>query len=150
MVTMALRASLSPERSIWFSSSSRYDESLLISRSSSPLTFSPSRANSNSVSTSEVNEAIFESFSICSSSRLRSCMIFWLFSGLDQKSGALICSSSWLTWDFRLGASKIAPHSVGLGAERGVFAVEFVEGHRYQCSARVNLGCDPVVRQMCV
>jgi hypothetical protein len=35
----------------------------------------------------------------------------------------------------RLGASKIAPHSVGLLAERGVFALEFVESHRkYECT----------------
>jgi hypothetical protein len=56
-------------------------------------------------------------------------MIFWLFSGLDQKSGALVSSSILASWAFRVGASKIAPHSVGLLAERGVFALEFVEGH---------------------
>jgi hypothetical protein len=56
-------------------------------------------------------------------------MIFWLFSGLDQKSGALIWASVWASWDFRLGASKIAPHSVSLLAERGVLAFEFFEGH---------------------
>jgi hypothetical protein len=56
-------------------------------------------------------------------------MTFWLFSGCDQKSGALICSSVWASWDFRWGASKIAPHSDGLLAERGVFAIEFVERH---------------------
>jgi hypothetical protein len=56
-------------------------------------------------------------------------MIFWLFSGLDQKSGALVSSSILASWVFRVGASKIAPHSVSLLAERGVFALEFVEGH---------------------
>jgi len=56
-------------------------------------------------------------------------MIFWLFSGLDQKSGALICSSVWVNWDLRAGASKIAPHSVGLLAERNVFSFQFVEAH---------------------
>jgi len=29
-----------------------------------------------------------------------------------------------------VGASKIAPHSVSLLAERGVLALEFVDGHR--------------------
>jgi len=59
-------------------------------------------------------------------------MIFWLFSGLDQKSGALICCSVWASWDLRAGASKIAPHSVSLLAERGVLALEFVESHQIQ------------------
>ena len=69
------------------------------------------------------------SWAICSSRRLRSCMIFWLFSGLDQKSGALICSSSLASCVRRVAASKIAPHSVSLLAERDVFAFQFVEGH---------------------
>jgi hypothetical protein len=56
-------------------------------------------------------------------------MIFWLFSGFCQKSGELICSSSLASWIFRVGASKIAPHSVSLLAERSVFALELVEGH---------------------
>jgi hypothetical protein len=56
-------------------------------------------------------------------------MIFWLFSGWDQKSGVLICSSSLPNWDFREEASKIAPHSVSLLAERCVFSFEFVERH---------------------
>jgi hypothetical protein len=56
-------------------------------------------------------------------------MVFWLFSGLDQKSGALICSSSLASWVFRAGASKIAPHSLSLLAERGVFPFQFVESH---------------------
>jgi len=56
-------------------------------------------------------------------------MTFWLFSGCAQKSGALICSSVLASWDWRWGASKIAPHSVGLLAERVVFAIEFVERH---------------------
>jgi len=56
-------------------------------------------------------------------------MIFWLFSGFDQKSGALICCSVWASWALRAGASKIAPHSVCLLAERNVFSFQFVEGH---------------------
>jgi hypothetical protein len=56
-------------------------------------------------------------------------MIFWLFSGFDQKSGALIWVSVWANWDLRCGASKIAPHSVGLLAERNVLSFQFVEGH---------------------
>jgi len=57
-------------------------------------------------------------------------MTFWLFSGLAQKSGALTCSSDFASCDFRLGASKIAPHGVGLLAERGVLTFEFFEGHQ--------------------
>ena len=30
-----------------------------------------------------------------------------------------------------MGASKIAPHSVGLLAERGIFALQFVQGHSF-------------------
>jgi hypothetical protein len=70
-----------------------------------------------------------EPWAICSSRRLRSCMIFWLVSGFDQKSGALIFSSSLSSWVLRVGTSKIAPHSVSLLAERDVFALQFVEGH---------------------
>ena len=56
-------------------------------------------------------------------------MTFWLFSGCDQKSGALICSSVSASCVLRAGASKIAPHSVSLLAERSVFSFQFVEGH---------------------
>src|SRR5579862_8223691 len=97
--------------------------------SMSPLTFSPSRASSNSVSRSEVPPAMEASCWTCSSRRLRSCMSLWLFSGLDQKSGALVCSSILASWDFRAEASKIAPHSVSLLAERSVLSFQFVEGH---------------------
>jgi hypothetical protein len=38
-------------------------------------------------------------------------------------------SSSLSSCDFRVGASKIAPHSVGLLAERNVLSFQFVEGH---------------------
>jgi hypothetical protein len=58
-------------------------------------------------------------------------MIFWLFSGFDQKSGALVSSSILDSWFFRVGASKIAPHSVSLLAERSVFALQFVERHTW-------------------
>jgi hypothetical protein len=64
-------------------------------------------------------------------------MIFWLFSGFDQKSGAWICSSVLARVALRAGASKIAPHSVGLLAERGVFPLEFVEGHDLSLAGRV-------------
>jgi hypothetical protein len=50
-------------------------------------------------------------------------MIFWLFSGFDQKSGALVSSSILVSWVFRVEASKIAPHSVSLLAERSVLAL---------------------------
>jgi hypothetical protein len=56
-------------------------------------------------------------------------MIFWLFSGCDQKSGAWIISSVWASWALRPAASKIAPHSVSLLAERTVLSFQFVEGH---------------------
>jgi hypothetical protein len=51
-------------------------------------------------------------------------------SGFDQKSGAEICSSVRASSFFFLDASKIAPNGRCLVAERRVFAVEFVEGHR--------------------
>jgi len=44
-------------------------------------------------------------------------MIFWLFSGWLQKSGAPICSSTFCSLDFRVGESKIPPHGQGLFAE---------------------------------
>ena len=37
---------------------------------------------------------------MASSSRLRSCITFWLFSGWLQKSGAEICASVWLSFCF--------------------------------------------------
>jgi len=57
-------------------------------------------------------------------------MIFWLFSGFDQKSGAWVCCSRLFSCSRRAEASKIAPHSVSLLAERGVLPLEFVEGHK--------------------
>jgi hypothetical protein len=56
-------------------------------------------------------------------------MIFWLFSGWFQKSGALIWSSVLASCARRVGASKIAPHSVSLLAERNVLSFQFFEGH---------------------
>jgi hypothetical protein len=56
-------------------------------------------------------------------------MIFWLFSGLFQKSGSLISFSSSANFARLPGASKIAPHRRSLLAERGVFALEFFESH---------------------
>jgi hypothetical protein len=47
-------------------------------------------------------------------------MIFWVFPGWLQKSGAAVCSSVFWSWDFSAGASKIPPHSQGLFAEGGV------------------------------
>jgi hypothetical protein len=59
---------------------------------------------------------------------------------LDQKSAALIRSSSLANWDLREGTSKIAPHSVSLLAERDVFALQFVEGHSISILARTAGG----------
>jgi hypothetical protein len=56
-------------------------------------------------------------------------MTFWLFPGVDQKSGAFMTASSLANCDLRVEASKIAPHSVGLLAERNVLSFQFVEGH---------------------
>jgi hypothetical protein len=60
---------------------------------------------------------------------LRSCITFWDFSGWFQKSGSEICCSVLASWVFLPGASKIAPHSVGLLAERTVLSFQFFEGH---------------------
>jgi len=49
-------------------------------------------------------------------------MIFWLFSGRFQKSGAEVRSSIFCSLDFSAGASKIPPDSQGLFAEGGIFA----------------------------
>jgi hypothetical protein len=53
-------------------------------------------------------------------------MIRWLRSESFQKSGAAIRSSDLERSSFLLAASKIAPHSDGLLAERLVLPREFV------------------------
>jgi hypothetical protein len=74
-------------------------------------------------------------------------MTFWLFSGCDQKSGALICSSVLFNCDRREGASKIAPHSVSLLAERYVFAFQFFERHTDSFYQRMSVACQYRVHQ---
>jgi hypothetical protein len=56
-------------------------------------------------------------------------MMRWLRSESFQKSGAEIRSSDLERSSFLLAASKIAPHSDGLLAERFVLPGEFVERH---------------------
>jgi hypothetical protein len=56
------------------------------------------------------------------SSRLRSCITFWLFSGCDQKSGDEICCSIVFSLDFCAETSKIPPHGDRLFAEGNIFA----------------------------
>ena len=79
---------------------------------------------------SSVRLATRLAFSMDSSSRLRSCMIFWLFSGLLQKSGDEICCSSLTNLDFCVGASKIPPHGNRLFAEGEVFPFKLFDSHR--------------------
>ncbi len=57
-----------------------------------------------------------------SSSRLRCCISFWLFSELFQNSGSEISASVSANFLRLLGASKIAPHSIGLLPERNVLS----------------------------
>jgi hypothetical protein len=57
-------------------------------------------------------------------------MTSWLFSGWFQKSGSEICCSVVANSARLAGASKIAPHSVGLLAERNVFSFQFFQSHR--------------------
>jgi hypothetical protein len=57
-------------------------------------------------------------------------MIFWLFSGLLQKSGEEICCSSLFNLVFCAGASKIPPHGERLFAEGEVFPFQFFDSHR--------------------
>jgi hypothetical protein len=57
-------------------------------------------------------------------------MTSWLFSGWFQKSGLEICCSVVANSALFAGASKIAPHSVGLLAERNVFSFQFFQSHR--------------------
>src|SRR5258708_9807135 len=56
-------------------------------------------------------------------------MIFCDFSGWFQKSGSEICCSVLASWAFLPGASKIAPHSVGLLAERSVLSFQLFKCH---------------------
>jgi hypothetical protein len=56
-------------------------------------------------------------------------MIFWLFSGWVQKSGAAICSSSFFSLAFCAAASKIPPHGERLFAEGRVFSFQFLYSH---------------------
>ena len=81
------------------------------------------------MSRSAVMAVTRSSLAIASSSRLRSCMTFWLFSGCVQKSGAEICSSSLVSLDFCAEASKIPPHGERLFAEGLVFAFQFFYSH---------------------
>src|SRR5580658_5331784 len=130
MAMMALFASFGPDSSIPVSSTSRRSEKRWISRSRSAVTFSPSRPNSNRVSRSEVRRVTSASSAMACSRRLRSCMVFWLFSGAwFQKSESEICCSILASCSFLLEESKIAPHSVSLLAERSVFSFVFFEGH---------------------
>jgi hypothetical protein len=50
-------------------------------------------------------------------------MIFWLFSGLFQKSGAEMSESLCASFERCPAASKIPPHGRRLVAERLVFAL---------------------------
>jgi hypothetical protein len=50
-------------------------------------------------------------------------MIFWLFSGCDQKSGWAICASVSASFFFCAGASKIPPEGQSLFAEGQILAV---------------------------
>src|SRR5258708_31061344 len=56
-------------------------------------------------------------------------MIFCDFSGWFQKSGSEICCSVLASSAFLPGASKIAPHSVGLLAERSVLSFQLFKCH---------------------
>jgi hypothetical protein len=89
--------------------------------------------------------AIDRSSDSASSRRFRSCITCWLLSGLFQKSGAAISFSSSSNWRRLAGASKIAPHSVGLLAERHVITLEFVESHSKPSLAR-RAGTKPARR----
>jgi hypothetical protein len=70
-------------------------------------------------------------------------MTFWLRSGWFQKSGEAI-SFSVLSKMVRLeGASKIAPHSFCLLAERFVLSLELVEGHTFSVAKSSKKPCFP-------
>src|SRR5258708_37482539 len=56
-------------------------------------------------------------------------MIFCDFSGWFQKSGSEICCSVLASSAFLPGTSKIAPHSVGLLAERSVLSFQLFKCH---------------------
>ena len=74
--------------------------------------------------------ALFDSLASASSRRLRSCIIFWVLSeGWLQKSESEICCSILASCAFFPEGSKIAPHSVGLLAERSVLSFQFFAYH---------------------
>jgi hypothetical protein len=56
-------------------------------------------------------------------------MIFWLCSGLDQKSGDEICCSSLAIFDLWPGASKIPPHGQGLLTQGQVLSFDVFGSH---------------------
>ncbi len=128
---MALFASFSPgEQHPGFEHFQVRSESCFISRSRSAVTFSPSRASSNSVSRSEVRRATSASWAICLLQALAILHDLLAFFGLDSRSRERRSALRfWLAGLSCAGASKIAPHSVSLLAERNVLSFEFFEGH---------------------
>ena len=129
MVTIALRASFSPESSMAVSMRSRNSAYCFMSRSISPVTSSPSRASSKRVSRSSVRLWMRPSLAMDCSRRLRSCITFWPFSGFDQKSADPIRCSMAVSFSFCAATSKIPPHGQGLFAEGHVFAVQLFYCH---------------------
>src|SRR5207253_3703688 len=55
------------------------------------------------------------------------------------KSGSEICCSVLASWAFLAGASKIAPHSVSLLAERSVLSFQLLEGHEISSYQAVQI-----------
>ena len=78
------------------SSFSSRSAKVFISRSRSAVTFSPSRASSNSVSRSDVRRDTSSASAIDCSSRLRSCITFWLFRADSRNPDRKSAARSWL------------------------------------------------------
>ena len=123
---MALRASFSPESSISVSSSSsssRVALQLALDVAVDVLAFAGQFEQRVQVRRSAA--ATRSSLAMASSSRLRSCITFWLFSGWFQKSGAEICCFGLASCCFLRGRVKdsSARRQPAGGAERTLFRV---------------------------
>src|SRR5580692_499404 len=109
MVTMAWRASFSPESRVSVSRRSTSCRRESISRRRSASTLSPSRARSKYAVMSSTWRIRLASLASISSRRFFSRMIVWDFCGFDQRLWSEACFSISVRRWRRLPASKILP-----------------------------------------
>src|SRR5579872_7492225 len=109
IVTIALRASFSPESKVSVSRRSTNWRSESISRRRSASTLSPSRARSKYAEMSSLWRMRSVSLANISSKRFFSRITVWDFCGFDQRFGSDACFSISVSRWRRLTASKILP-----------------------------------------